>query len=77
MPITDAQKANLETLREAFAAGSVGLMECAYAESGDPVVVLCTFQMKEEGDMISVVPFAKLFMGNPYEELLPPKENPS
>jgi hypothetical protein len=45
-------------------------MECNDAKTGQPVVVVCAVQT--EGGSFEMIPIAKMFDGNPYEELIPP-----
>lgn len=68
--IQKGHKKNFDTLKKAFAAGDVALMECTDKASGKPVVVLCMVGY-DNGDFV-FTPVAKFFDGNPYEELLPP-----
>ena len=72
MTIPKGHKSNFETLKEAFKAGDVALMECKDAKTGKPVVVLC--MVGREGGEYVFTPAAKFFDGNPYEELLPPTQ---
>ena len=68
--IAKGYKANFETLCKAIRHGDVCLMECTDAATGKPVMVICAVQ--RDGDSFEMMPFAKLFDGNPYEELIPP-----
>jgi hypothetical protein len=68
--IAEGYKNNFKTLCRAIRSGDVCLMECTDAATGNPAVVVCAVQ--RDGDSFEMVPFAKLFDGNPYEELLPP-----
>lgn len=70
MAIAKGYKANFETMKRAFAAGDVALMDCTDIVTGKPVIVVCATQREEGGD-ITFVPLAKMFDGNPYEEVLP------
>jgi hypothetical protein len=62
--------ANLQTLTKAFRNGNVCLMECMDKATSKKVVVLCAVQ--KVSNEYEMVPFAKMFDGNPYEELDPP-----
>jgi hypothetical protein len=64
-------KANFDTLKRAFEAGHVALLDCRDKKTGKPVAVIVALQQEEDGE-IGLVPFARLFDGNPYEELDPP-----
>ncbi len=68
--ITDGYKANFNTLQRAAEAGDIALMECTDTATGKPVMVICATQKR--GEEIAFVPLAKLFDGNPYDELDPP-----
>jgi hypothetical protein len=68
--IAKGYKANFETLCRAIENGDVCLMECNDAVTGKPVMVVCAVQ--RDGDSFEMMPLAKLFDGNPYEELIPP-----
>jgi hypothetical protein len=69
--ILPGHKANLNTIVAAAKAGHLALMDCADAATGKPVVVLCAVNRESNGDY-GFVPLAKLFDGNPYNELQPP-----
>lgn len=71
MAIAEGYKANLETIKRAADNKDLALMECTDAKTGEPVVVLCAVWRNDEGGF-NMVPLAKLFDGNPYEELIPP-----
>jgi hypothetical protein len=71
MAIAKGHGMNLDTLTRAFQQGSVCLMECTDKVTKQPVVVLCA--MQRIGNEYEMVPFAKMFDGNPYEELDPPQ----
>ena len=45
-------------------------MECRDAATGQPVFALCA--VNYTGETVDLAPLAKLFAGNPYEELVPP-----
>lgn len=63
--------ANFETMKLAFASGEAALMECTNTK-GEYVAVICAVYQDEETKEIVMTPFAKLFEGNPYEEVRPP-----
>ena len=71
MPLSAGQKQNFDTLRQAFAAGDVALMECQLAETGEPVAVICAANRLVD-EAVQFAPFAMMFQGNPYEMLNPP-----
>ena len=70
MAIPEAYSKNFETLKRAQDNGDLALVECTDAETGKPVYTVCA--MQHDGDGYLIVPLAKLFDGNPYEELVPP-----
>ena len=70
--IARGHKANFETMKRAFAAGHVALMECTDAKTGATVIVVCAAQIRTQDGAYEFVPLAKMFDGNPYEELVPP-----
>lgn len=69
--IVQDHAANFETLKAAFAAGDVCLMDCIENATGEHVAVICTVSMVE-GEY-QMTPFARFFNGNPYELLTPPQ----
>jgi hypothetical protein len=69
--ISEGHKADFEMLKKAFKYKDVCLVECTDATTKKPVVVLAATQRGGDGS-ITMVPFAKFFDGNPYEELIPP-----
>ena len=70
MAIPEPCRANFETLQRASANGDLCLVECRDAMTGQPVYALCA--VNYDGEMVELAPLAKLFDGNPYEELVPP-----
>ena len=72
MTIQKGYKANFMTMKAAFANGDVCLLECTDTATGKPVIVVCAAQSHANGDT-TFVPLAKMFDGNPYNELEPPK----
>jgi hypothetical protein len=62
---------NYNTLLRAAANKDLALMACTDRTTGKDVAVLCAVQPGGEGTL-EFVPLAKLFDGNPYDELLPP-----
>jgi len=63
-------KANFETIKRAVRNGDVALMSCTDKDTGEMVPVLCAVEL--HGGEYEFKPLAKLFNGNPYEEVLPP-----
>lgn len=53
--------------------GKPWFLECKDAKSGQPVIAIVAVRRSAEPGMAEFVPLAKMFDGNPYEELLPPE----
>lgn len=70
--LNKSQKTNFNTLGAAFDNGQVALMMCKDKRTLEDVAVICAVQ--KNGEEFEFVPFAKLFNGNPYDELLSPIE---
>ena len=70
MSIPERHKDNWATFRLASKAGDVALMECMNTTTDKVVTVVC--MVNHSGDDVEFVPFAQLFDGSPYDELLPP-----
>lgn len=68
----DGYKPNFETLKRAAQAGDLALMHCKNKETGKDVAVVVAVH-EASGEYV-MTPLAKLFDGNPYEELLSPLE---
>jgi hypothetical protein len=64
---------NFNSLMRAAAHGHLALMECQDATTGRITCVIVMLNTEEDGST-SFVPVAKLFDGNPYEEILPPAD---
>jgi hypothetical protein len=63
---------NFETLSRAFSDGATCLLECHERDTGRAVYVICAVNRRDL--TFQLVPFARLFDGNPYELLAPPDE---
>jgi len=70
MALSPGHKHNFELIKRAADAGDLALMDCTDAKTGAPVSVVCAVEVKK-GEY-TFIPLAKLFDGNPYEEVLPP-----
>lgn len=68
--IKEGYKHNFETLKVACRNGDLALLECTDKETGKEVVTICAVQ-KVNNEYI-FTPLAKMFDGNPYEELNAP-----
>jgi hypothetical protein len=73
MAISKGYLANFKTLSRAFANKDAGLVECTDATTGKPVIVVCAFQHNTATGEVTAIPLAKMFDGNPYDELVPPQ----
>ena len=62
---------NFQTLLDAAINADLCLMECSYADSTELCNVICAVHQQKDGSF-EFVPLAKLFDGNPYEEIIPP-----
>lgn len=68
--IQKGYKKNFETMLLAAKHGDLCLVDCQDKATGKPVRVVCAVnRMSEE---LELAPLAKLFDGNPYDELNPP-----
>lgn len=68
--IEDGYKHNFGMLVKAVKNGDVCLVECKDVKTGVPVITVCA--VHEVDGEFEAVPLAKLFDGDPYEELIPP-----
>lgn len=65
--------ANFETLRRACKAGDLALLDCRDKRTGQPARVIVAVHF--DGAEYTFVPLARMFDGNPYDELDPPDPN--
>lgn len=72
--ISQVCRKNLDTIVEAARNGDLALLDCQDVKTGKPVVALIAVYRDENGDF-DFVPLAKMFDGDPYEELNPPGPN--
>ena len=70
MAIPKAVSTNFNTLLRAIKAGQVVLLECQDRNTGENIYTICA--VNEVDGEVEMAPFAKMFNGNPYEELAPP-----
>lgn len=71
MAIAPGYKDNFATIIKAAKNDDLCLLECTDAATGRPVIVICAVMQHEDGTF-QLAPFAKMFDGNPYEEVTPP-----
>lgn len=69
--ISKGYVANLNTLVRAASNGDLALVECFDATTKKPVITICA--MNRVNGEFTMSPLAKMFDGNPYEELIPPQ----
>lgn len=73
--LSEHSRSNFETLKRAFEDGNACLLECTDKKSGKAVAVICAIQNSGDNKLpLELVPFAKMFDDNPYEEVDPPEE---
>ena len=70
--LSDAHKANFNTVVRAVQSGNAVLMECQLVSTGKPVPVICAVNHLANGE-IEFVPLAVLFDCNPYLAVDPPR----
>ena len=68
--IPQPHRDNFNTLYQAFDDGAACLLECHERATGKSVYVICA--VNRCGPAFELVPFARLFDGNPYELFSPP-----
>ena len=65
---------NFSTLQRAFDDSAACLLECHDRATGKPAYVICA--VNRCGPDYELVPFARLFDDNPYDQLSPPFATP-
>lgn len=73
MSLSKDSRANFDQVLKAAKIGQLALVECQESKTGAIVPVICALNFK--GKQCQIVPFARLFEGNPYEQLNPPDPN--
>lgn len=71
MAIPRGHKSNFNALLRAAKNGDLALLECYDAKTNTPVFTICMANRGADRS-ITFVPVAKMFDGNPYDELMPP-----
>lgn len=69
-------KPNFLTLERAFKNDDVCLVACTDKATGQLVPTICMVNMHPDDGEIELVPVAKMFTGNPYDEVDPPTVSP-
>ena len=72
MALRQADKDNFDTLCRAVRAGDIVLVDCTEIATGRSVSVVAATSRAPRRKKIDIVPLARLFDGNPYEQLCPP-----
>jgi hypothetical protein len=72
--IPNPYRENFNTLHRAFDDDAACLLECDDLATGKPAYVICA--VNRRGPDYELVPFARLFDGNPYDQLSPPFDTP-
>ncbi len=70
MPLLESERANFDTIERACANGHLALVECTDHETGRRVAVVAAIGRDNEDYVVT--PLARLFDGNPYDQLDPP-----
>lgn len=65
-------RSNLDTIVRAAQDGRLALVECTDRVTKKPVAVLCAIGGPDGLGEYIIVPFARMFDGDPYEQLDPP-----
>lgn len=71
MNIQEGYQHNFEQLLRAAKNGDLCIAECFDAETKKPVITVCAIEEESNGEVL-LIPMAKMFDGDPFEELLPP-----
>jgi hypothetical protein len=71
MAIPEGHKQNFQTILDATHHNDLTLMECTDKATGQTVYTVCAVYI--EDNQYVFVPLAKMFDGDPYEELNPPE----
>jgi hypothetical protein len=72
MAVKPGNQINLETIIRAAKKGDLAVVECRDRATGKQVDALCAIGF--DGKEHTITPLAKMFEGNPYEELIGPDE---
>lgn len=72
MALASGDMANFGTLQRASSHGDLALLECQDKATGEYRAVVVVVQRGTDGS-VEFLPVAKMFSGNPYEEILPPE----
>lgn len=70
MKLNNAYKADFNTLLQAAKNGHLVLLDCQDKATGQSIPTICALDY--DGHEYTFIPLAKLFTGNPYDEMNPP-----
>ncbi len=68
----DGYKSNFDTLCEAVENGDCVLVLCTDKQTQKKVATLCVISREDDGSYL-MLPIAKMFDGNPFDEIDPPE----
>ena len=71
MALREGDKKNFQTLCDVFKNGDQCIIECA-TKDGNYVAVICATTKGDDGSVI-LQPFARMFLGDPDDEVVMPK----
>jgi Family of unknown function (DUF6117) len=71
MALRKSDKKNFATLSRAFGQGQVALVDVLRLKDRKKVAAVCAMQSNGDGT-VTMIPFATLVEGNPFEEFAPP-----
>ena len=67
-----AHVANFATLERACRDGRLALLDCRDIRTGKPARVIVAVAASPDGEAYEFIPLARMFDGDPYDELNPP-----
>lgn len=74
MSIRAGDKANFKAIQDVFTNGDERLIECETAE-GNYVAVICAAMTVLDDGREVLMPIARMFQGNPYDEVVFPEDS--
>ena len=72
MALRKSDKKNFATLSRAFRSGHVALVDVLRLKDRKKVAAVCAIQSNSDGT-VTMIPFATMVEGNPFEDFAPPK----
>lgn len=70
MAVSEGYIENFKVMMAAAKNGDLALMECTDKATGKPVIAICA--VNHVDGTFEFVPIARMFDGNPYDEMEPP-----